>query len=60
MIQPGRGRQILLFGMLALVCGVLLLALSSGGPATAFGWLLVAGGALCVPVSLLSRKKGQG
>ncbi|MEU5278097.1 hypothetical protein AB0G87_16955 [Streptomyces asoensis] len=59
MIQPGRGRQILLFGTVALVCGALLLALSSGGPAGAFGWLLIAGGALCVPVSLISDKKGQ-
>lgn len=59
MIQSGRGRQILLFGMPALVCGALLLAISPGGPADAFGWLLIAGGTLCVPVSLISKKKGQ-
>lgn len=58
MILSGRGRRILLFGMLALVCGALLLAISSGGPAGAFGWVLIAGGALCVPVSLISKRKG--
>lgn len=56
MIQPGRGRQILLFGMLALVCGALLLALSAKGPAGAVGLLLVAGGVLCVPMALISKR----
>ncbi|MEU8952087.1 hypothetical protein [Streptomyces sp. NPDC048489] len=59
MIRPGRGAQILLFGTLALVCGALLLAISSGGPAGEFGWLLIAGGALFLPVGLISNKKGQ-
>lgn len=56
MVRPGRGRQILLFGMLALVCGVLLLVISSGGPTRAFGWLLIAGGVLSLPAGLISNK----
>lgn len=59
MIQPGRGRQILLFSMLALICGALLLVISSKGPTGACGWLLIAGGALFVPVGIISKKKGQ-
>ncbi|MBM7438054.1 drug/metabolite transporter (DMT)-like permease [Streptomyces sp. HB132] len=61
MIQPGRGRQILLFGLLAALCGALLLVLSSGtSPALELGVLLVAGGVICAPVSLISRNKGKG
>lgn len=57
MIRPGRGAQTLLFGTLALVCGALLRAVSFDGPAGAFEWLLIAGGALCLPVGLISDKK---
>ena len=60
MIQPGRGRQILLFAMAALVCGVILLLISAGGSVSVFGWLLVAAGALFIPIGWVSNRKGQG
>ncbi len=59
MIQPGREGQILLWGLLTLICGAFLLVFFSGNASTlAIGVLLVAGGALSVPLSLISKRKG--